>query len=202
MKILQLGFPSVVYYITYLLALGASVRGNAETQPADLPTAIVPPSETTPSRLSRNCLLNGASAPQILGNEFNDLLDENLHNGTLALDFSPTDDHPDNSSAVVLLGHLLSPEGDEITATIREIIIPWAPSSIIEDFEYWNPEHSYNESQLLDLVAKVENLKSFRYVHLGDEWPQTDRSQLAGRPYSGEFVGGYQAKPSQLLFSL
>lgn len=176
MKMLQLGFISVVSYISFFLALGVTVRANAGTQPADLSTSIVPSNERTPSILPRSYLLNAPSIAQTFVNEINDLLDENLHNGTLTLDFSGRDGDPDNSSAVALLGYLLSPEGEKIRTTIREIIIPQAPGSIVGDFEYWSPEHSYNESQLLDFVARVDNLESFRYVDLSDEWPKTDRS--------------------------
>jgi hypothetical protein len=176
MKMLQLGFTIVVSYISFFFALGVTVRGSAGTRPADLSTSIVLSNERTPSILPGNCLPNAPSIAQTFVNEINDLLDENLHNGTLTLDFSGRDGDPDNSSAVVLLGYLLSSEGDEIRITIREIIIPQAPSPMVGDFEYWSPEHSYNESQLLDFVARVDNLESFRYVDLSDEWPETDRS--------------------------
>lgn len=176
MRMLQLGFISVVSYISFCLALGVRVRGNAGTQPADLPTSIIPSNEKTPSILSRSCLLNAPSVAQTFVNEINDLLDENLHNGTLTLNFFGRNGDPENSSAVALLGYLLSPEGDETRTTIREIIIPWAPGSTVGSFEYWSPEYNYNESQLLDFVARVDNLESFRYVDLSDEWPETDQS--------------------------
>lgn len=161
MTLSEPGFTRFIFSLCFLLAFGVRVRGSSGTQPTDIPTSIVPSNHTvpssSPSSLSKTARLSLTSSAEI-----NDLLDENFDDGTLTLDFSSRGDDQDSCSAVELLGYFLSSDGKELRTTVHAIIIPWLPTVMDEDLEDFALERSYNESQLLDFVAKVENLENFQ----------------------------------------
>ena len=105
----------------------------------------------------------------------NELLDDNFRDGTLTLDFSTGWYEDYTSPASQLLEYLLSIHGEQLRDNVRQIVVPWyagdmEPENIVD----FTSPCVYNESQFVDLVAKVKNLRSLRQVHPDNLWPKTD----------------------------
>jgi hypothetical protein len=155
----KLGFTGPVFYLCFLLAFVVIVSGDGGTRPADTQTSIVHSNDKTAGNLLRSSLLETAGLRPTFDTTINDLLDSNFHNGTLTLDFSIGSYGEDDPSATQLLDYFLSPNGEQIRDTVLEIIIPWFPGDMIEDIDGLS---GFNESQLLDFLAKVNNLEILR----------------------------------------
>lgn len=139
-----------------------SVGGDDGTQPTEIPTSFDPSSNKADNILPRTSLSQKADVHSTSGTKISDLLDDNLHNGSLTLDFSKEDENQYNSSAEQILVYLLSPDGELIRDTIWEIIVPFFHGEWVEDNEGQTSWRPCNESLLVDFVAKVNNLESFR----------------------------------------
>jgi hypothetical protein len=95
--------------------------------------------------------------------EISELLDDNFRNGTLTLDFSTRWYKNSTSPASQLLEYLLSKRGEQLRDNVRQIVVPryagdMEPENIVD---FMSPS-VFNESQFMDFVAKVKNLKSLR----------------------------------------
>jgi hypothetical protein len=95
--------------------------------------------------------------------EISELLDDNFRNGTLTLDFSTGWYEDSTSPASLLLEYLLSKYGEQLRDSVRQIVVPWyagdmEPENIVD---FASPS-VFNESQFVDFVAKLKNLKSLR----------------------------------------
>lgn len=95
--------------------------------------------------------------------EISKLLDDNFRNGTLTLDFSTGWDEDSTSPASQLLEHLLSKHGEQLRGNVWQIVVPrYAGDMETENIVDSTSPSVFNESQFVDFVAKVKNLKSFR----------------------------------------
>jgi hypothetical protein len=93
----------------------------------------------------------------------NELLDDNFRNGTLTLDFSTGWYEDYTSPASQLLEYLLSRHGEQLRDNVRQIVVPWyAGETEPENVVDFTSPCVFNESQFVDFVAKVKDLKSLR----------------------------------------
>ena len=138
----------------FLLTFIASVSSDGLSE---LQSSIVQQSDESES------LPTTSRSSSVIGSaKINDLLNDNFHNGTLRLDFSTGWYEDYDSSAIRLLDHLLSPNGEHLRDSVRQIIVPWYAGDTIGHFVDFTSPDEFNNSRLVDLVAEANNLQSLR----------------------------------------
>ena len=149
-------FTHATLYSFLAVITSVAVSGANDHPLSDSQWAIVPQNHDSYSLSwpSDPYLSAGSSA-------ISELLDDNFRNGTLTLDFSSGWYEDYTSPASQLLEYLLSTHGEQLRDNVRQIAVPWyagdmEPENIVD----FTSPCVFNESQFVDFVAKVKNLKS------------------------------------------